>query len=65
MGPWVWTAAYWFHRAQERTKDATGKERLGTIASLLSGEDFAQNIGWLALSARWAELATRKEGDRV
>lgn len=65
LGPWVWRAAYWFHRAIEREKQETGKERLRTIASLLSGESFAKNIEWLALAARWAELATRKEGNSV
>jgi len=65
MGPWVWRAAYWLHRAQDRERDKASKERLYALAELLAGENFAKNIEWLALAARWAELATRKEGKHV
>ncbi len=66
MGPWVWHAAYWFARAKERNE--RNKElvhRLEQLEALLTGEEFANNIEWLALAARWAELATRKEEKRA
>ncbi len=66
MGPWVWHAAYWFVRAKER--EARNEEltrRFGQMEKLLTGEEFANNIEWLALAARWAELATRKEEKRA
>ena len=66
MGPWVWHAAYWFARAQKRNE---GKkefvDRIEELKQLLSGKNFANNIEWLALAARWAELATRKEENRA
>jgi len=66
MGPWVWHAAYWFVRAQERNnRNEEFVNRLEELKQLLSGENFAKNIEWLALAARWAELATRKEEDRA
>lgn len=62
IGPWIWHAAYWFARARERNKRNEGFVRLvGEIEQLLAGQDFVENIEWLALAARWAELATRKE----
>ncbi len=66
MGPWIWHAAYWFARAKER--DERNKElvqQFGQLEALLSGENFIDNIEWLALVARWAELATRKEENRA
>jgi len=66
MGPWVWRAAYWFARAQERNKRNEGfVNRIEELKKLLSGKNFAKNIEWLALAARWAELATRGEGSHV
>jgi CRISPR-associated protein Csm1 len=65
IGPWVWRAAYWLYRANERAKDDTGKKSLRALTTLLSRESFSQNIEWLALAARWAELKTRKEDNHV
>lgn len=66
MGPWVWRAAYWFARAQERNKRNEGfVNRIEELKKLLSGKNFAKNIEWLALAARWAELATRGKGSHV
>ena len=63
-GPWIWRGAYWLARACERAKLAEVKAAIKDMMDLLAGENFGKNIGWLALAARWAELATRKEGAR-
>jgi len=61
MGPWIWRAAYWLARAKNRTHNEQAKKHLQDLGNLLSQNSFAENIEWLALAARWAELATRKE----
>lgn len=60
-GPWVWRAAYTLARAAEREQGSVKQEIL-ELADLLAGERFGNNIEWLALAARWAELATREGG---
>ncbi len=66
MGPWVWHAAYWFTRAKKREKrNEELVRRFEQLEKLLVGEEFSNNIEWLALAARWAELATRKEENRA
>ncbi len=60
-GPWVWRAAYTLARAGERAP-AGLKHEIQRLAELLSGDRFGANIEWLALAARWAELATRGGG---
>ena len=61
-GPWVWRAAYTLARAAERLP-AEQAQRVRALAGLLSGQKFAENIRWLAVAARWAELATRQGRD--
>lgn len=62
-GPWIWRTAYWLSRhremAQKTGQDTSLYEKL---QQKLSGEAFAENIGFLGLAARWAELLTRKKG---
>lgn len=60
-GPWVWRAAYTLAQAAERAPGNL-KQEIHRLAELLAGECFGQNIEWLALAARWAELATREGG---
>lgn len=65
IGPWIWHAAYWFYRANERAKENSAQKMLRALTALLSRESFSENIEWLALAARWAELTTRKEDNHV
>lgn len=60
-GPWVWRAAYTLARAGERAPIELKRE-IHRLAELLAGDRFGANIEWLALAARWAELATRRGG---
>lgn len=60
LGPWQWHMLYSLSRAADRTRDGTLKKEVDElIESILRDE--IQTIG---LSARWAELLTRKSEQR-
>jgi len=60
LGPWQWHLVYSLARAGERTKDTHIKEEVRDFAESIVGAE----IHWLGLTARWTELATRKNDPR-
>lgn len=61
-GPWIWHTAYWLARQREMAQKAGRDPTIyADLQEALGGEKFAQNIGLLALAARWAELSIRKK----
>jgi len=60
-GPWIWRTAYWLARQEELAKRAQrDPSTYQQLLAELGGASFGQNIARLAVSARWAELITRR-----